>query len=108
MSEEIFEKPYYAVIFTSARFGEEQGYSEMAEEMELLARQQEGFISIDSATGAVNITVCYWTSLEAISRWKNQVRHKQAQKLGKSKWYKNYSVRVCKVERDYSFEKNMQ
>lgn len=107
MSKEIFEKPYYAVIFTSSRSGEDQGYTEMAEEMELLTRQQEGFISIDSAKGDVNITVCYWTSLEAILRWKNQDQHKHAQKLGKSKWYKNYSVRVCKVERDYSFEKNI-
>ena len=53
------------------------------------------------------ITVCYWTSLEAISAWKNQVRHRQAQKLqklGKSKWYRDYSVKVCRVEKDYSFE----
>ena len=80
----------------------------MTEEMELLARQQEGFISMDSAKDAVNITVCYWTNLEAILRWKAQVRHKHAQKLGKTKWYKNYSVRVCKVEKDYSFEQNTQ
>ena len=104
MLGENVKKPYYAVIFTSTRNDEDEGYAEMAEEMEQLARQQEGFISMDTAQGPTNITVCYWSSLEAISAWKQQVRHRQAQKLGKSKWYRDYSVKVCKVERDYSFE----
>lgn len=106
MSGENVRKSYYAVIFTSARNEDDEGYAEMAEEMEQLARQQEGFISMDTAQGSTNITVCYWTSLEAISAWKRQVRHRHAQKLGKSKWYKAYSVKVCRVEKDYSFEKN--
>ena len=104
MLGENVKKPYYAVIFTSTRNDEDEGYAEMAEEMEQLARQQEGFISMDTAQGPTNITVCYWTSLEAISAWKHEVRHRHAQKLGKSKWYRNYSVKVCKVEKDYSFE----
>ena len=106
MSGENIKKSYYAVIFTSTRNEEDEGYAEMAEEMEQLARQQEGFISMDTAQGPTNITVCYWTSLEAISAWKNQVRHRQAQKLGKSKWYRDYSVKICRVEKDYSFKKN--
>lgn len=41
--------PYYAVIFTSTRTEIEEGYSEMASKMEDLARQQEGFLGVESA-----------------------------------------------------------
>ena len=36
--------PYYAVIFTSTQSETIEGYAEMAEEMELLAKQQDGFL----------------------------------------------------------------
>lgn len=35
--------PYYAVIFTSIRNEGDDGYTEMAEKMEALAKTQEGF-----------------------------------------------------------------
>lgn len=55
MSGENVKKSYYAVIFTSTRNEDDEGYAEMAEEMERLARQQEGFISMDTAQGSTNI-----------------------------------------------------
>ena len=30
----------------------------------------------------------------------------KAQKLGKTKWYKEYKLRICKVEREYDFKYN--
>lgn len=36
-------KPYYAVIFTSTQNKTIEGYQEMAEKMETLAKQQDGF-----------------------------------------------------------------
>ena len=96
--------PYYAVIFTSTKTSNDDGYSEMAEKMEALAKVQPGFIGVDSAREKVGITVSYWESLTAIANWKNEMEHKVAQKTGKTQWYKNYTVRICKVEREYSFE----
>ena len=96
-------KPYYAVIFTSIKTEEDNGYSKMADLMEQLAKQQDGFISIDSARNEIGITVSYWLDLEAISKWKQQSDHQLAQKLGIKQWYKWYNVRVCKVEREYEF-----
>lgn len=49
--------PYYAVIFTSTRTDGDNGYSKMADEMEKLAKQQPGYIGIESARGNVGITV---------------------------------------------------
>jgi heme-degrading monooxygenase HmoA len=94
--------PYYAVIFTSIRTEIEEGYSEMATLMVDLAKDQEGFLGIESARDEVGITVSYWKDLESIKSWKSNSEHKVAQKLGNDKWYKDYTTRICKVERAYS------
>ncbi|MDQ0062651.1 antibiotic biosynthesis monooxygenase family protein [Paenibacillus harenae] len=96
---------YYAVIFTSKRTGGDQGYGHMADRMEELAGKQPGFIGIESARDAagVGITVSYWESLEPIGNWKNNEAHRVAQDKGKQFWYDNYTVRICKVEKEYSF-----
>ncbi|MDF0715003.1 antibiotic biosynthesis monooxygenase [Muricauda sp. 334s03] len=99
------KKPYYAVIFTSLRTEGDQGYAKMAEEMETLAQKQSGFLDIESARDGVGITVSYWESLEAIADWKANMDHKQAQKNGIKTWYSWYKVRICKVEREYEFNK---
>ena len=94
---------YYAVIFTSTRSKIEEGYAEMAEKMEQLAKQQPGFIGVESARNEIGITVSYWESLEAIKNWKMNLDHLEAQQKGRSTWYKNYKVRIAKVEREYEF-----
>ena len=95
--------PYYAVIFTSTHTENIKGYAEMANQMETLAKQQDGFISIESARNDVGITVSYWKSLEAIKNWKQQNDHLIAQQKGRKDWYSWYKVRICKVEREYEF-----
>ncbi|MEO2051782.1 MAG: antibiotic biosynthesis monooxygenase [Allomuricauda sp.] len=99
------QKPYYAVIFTSLRTEGDQGYAQMAQEMEDLARQQPGFIDVESARDGLGITVSYWESLEAIALWKAHMDHRQAQKKGVQKWYSWYKVRICQVDREYEFNK---
>lgn len=101
----ITKSGYYAVIFTSRKTKNIDGYKKMAKEMEDLARLQSGFLGLDSAQNEVGITVSYWENLEAIKDWKNNLEHQTAQRIGKEKWYSQYSVRICKVEREYSFMK---
>jgi len=96
-------KPYFAVIFTSTHTDNTKGYSEMAIEMESLAKKQLGFLGIDSARNDVGITVSYWESLEAIKHWKTNTDHLLTQKKGREQWYNWYNVRICKVEREYEF-----
>jgi heme-degrading monooxygenase HmoA len=98
------ETPYYAVIFTSLRTDGDEGYSAMAKAMDDLAKQQDGYLGIESAREEVGITVSYWQSLEAIRNWKANADHLVAQKYGRENWYESYKVRICKVERDYGFD----
>jgi len=96
-------KSYYAVIFTSIQKKNIEGYKEMSEKMETLAKLQQGYLGMDSVKNTVGITVSYWESLESIKNWKLQSDHLQAQLKGKSDWYNWYNVKICKVEREYGY-----
>lgn len=98
--------PYYAVIFTSLRTEGDNGYTEMAQKMESLAREQAGFLGIEAAREGLGITVSYWQDLESIRDWHANAEHKLAQEKGYSIWYKSFKTRICKVERDYRFERD--
>ncbi|MFC0334437.1 antibiotic biosynthesis monooxygenase family protein [Paenibacillus sepulcri] len=96
---------YYAVIFSSERTEGDNGYSIMADKMEQMAGWQPGFIGVESVrdSSGAGITISYWESLEAIRNWKQNPAHLAAQEKGKQEWYQNYKVKICKVEREYSF-----
>jgi len=95
------EPPYWAVVFTSVRGGPDPAYDEAAARMLELAREQPGFLGAESARGAdgLGLTVSYWNSREAIAAWKAHPDHARVQALGRERWYRDYRVRVCKVER---------
>jgi len=95
--------PYYAVIFTSLKKEKTEGYERMAEKMGELAKQQVGFIEMESARQEIGITISYWDSLDAIKRWKQNAEHLLAQELGRTQWYEHYKVRICLVEREYEY-----
>ncbi len=105
MIEDSLTPPYYAVIFTTIFSDNQEGYEDMSVRMEELAKQQEGYLGIESARAEVGITVSYWRSLEAIAQWKNNLLHIEAREKGREKWYNKYQLRICKVEREYGFIK---
>jgi heme-degrading monooxygenase HmoA len=99
--------PYYAVIFTTERTSVEDGYDQTAQKMVELAEAQPGFLGVDSARDeSVGITVSYWDSLDSIADWKRHAEHLEAQEKGKSTWYRRYSVRIARVEREYEFRRD--
>jgi heme-degrading monooxygenase HmoA len=95
--------PCYAVIFSSIRTEGDRGYGAMAERMVELARQQPGFLGIESARGedGFGLTVSYWASLEAIGAWRTQADHLLAQRQGREQWYEQFAIRVARVEREH-------
>lgn len=98
-------KSYYAVIFTSTRTEGDHGYSEMAEAMQALAKEQPGYLGFESARDQIGIAVSYWESLEAIANWKSNADHLFAQQQGIKQWYQWYKLRICLVEREYEFHR---
>ena len=96
------QPPYFAVIFTSVRTDGDNDYGETAKQMLELASEQPGFLGFESARQEIGISVSYWVSQEAITAWKENIVHRQAQ--GRTKdWYRAFRIRVCRVEREYGF-----
>ncbi|WP_226545477.1 antibiotic biosynthesis monooxygenase family protein [Bacillus thuringiensis] len=98
---------YYAVIFTSNLSNDTTDYNTVAEKMEELAKQQTGFLGVESARGnsGLGITISYWESLEAIENWKQNALHKEAKKRGREQWYENFHLRICLVEKEFKFHR---
>ena len=94
--------PYYAVIFTSVRTDGDNDYERTAEEMLARAAAQPGFLGFESARNEIGISVSYWASEEAITAWKANAVHREAQGRAKD-WYAHFRVRVCRVEREYGY-----
>jgi heme-degrading monooxygenase HmoA len=71
-----------------------------------MALAQPGCLGAESARDAngFGITVSYWTDEASIGAWKAVLDHQVAQRLGLTRWYEHYEVRIAKVERAYSSE----
>lgn len=94
--------PYYAVIAPAELQEDVRGYPELAAKLVEFAKQQPGFIGIESGSqGGFALAVSYWTSLEAIQAWKENTHHLLAKHKGKTAWFKKYVTRIAKVERVY-------
>ncbi|QGG95587.1 antibiotic biosynthesis monooxygenase family protein [Actinomarinicola tropica] len=95
------EPPYTAVIFTAVPSEDRSGYLETAMRMLELVADQPGFLAVESSEGPPEITVSYWASDEHARAWKAAAEHLVAQRRGREEWYRDYRVRVARVERDY-------
>ena len=95
------EPPYTAVIFTSIRSADGAGYDQMAALMREMAAQQPGYLGIEAAREGIGLTVSYWIDDAAAAAWKAVSEHLGAQRLGRTRWYSEYRVRVATVTREY-------
>jgi heme-degrading monooxygenase HmoA len=95
------EPPYVAVIFTSLRNPRDDGYAATAEVMLEMAREQDGFLGVESAREGLGITISYWRDEHAARSWKRVAEHLIAQRRGRDEWYFDYRVRVATVSREY-------
>ena len=99
----------YAVIFVSQRTAEDpEGYDAMAEQMESLARRQEGFVEFHSVrdSSGKGISISYWSSDKAIRQWATHAEHLEAQKMGRQRWYDSFEISVANIDRCTDFRKS--
>ncbi len=100
------EPPYYAVVFANRRTPvDDAGYGAMADRMAELAAEQPGYLGIDTVRGpdGFGITVSYWRTEDDIRAWHHNAEHRVAQAQGRARWYANFQLHICKVERAYGF-----
>jgi heme-degrading monooxygenase HmoA len=92
--------PYFAVIFTSVRTSVDEGYEDTDKKLEKLVKNQPGFLGMESVRKELGITVCYWKDMESVKSWARNSEHQLAKKRRRNEWYKEYRVRICKVEKE--------
>ncbi len=96
------DPPYYSVIFTSRlSSGDPDQYAAVAERMNQLAVQQPGFLGKTSLRNDedVGVTVSYWSDAQSIANWREHAEHHIAQEQGRRRFYDEYRLEVCRVER---------
>ena len=100
--------PYVAAIFTSIRTNVEEGYDKMDELTFKEIETINGYLGCEAYRdeNVFGVNVSYWKDLNVLKNWKENTLHKKAQALGREKWYKNYKLRICLVQRDYGFIKD--
>ncbi|MEQ8334275.1 antibiotic biosynthesis monooxygenase [Nisaea sp.] len=81
------------------------GYLEIAASMRALVDQVDGFISVERFQSLTNegklLSLSYFRDEKAVEDWRNLVAHRQAQAQGRSKYFKDYRLKVATILRDY-------
>ncbi len=105
---EVADPPYYAVVFVSARNGEDEaGYAATHARMLELVAGIPGYLGVDSARDAdgLGITVAYFRDRPAIAAWRRHPEHRAAQRAGRQLWYDAYHMHIARVERAYRHDR---
>jgi heme-degrading monooxygenase HmoA len=95
------------VLFRSRLVPEPDGYAEMAQEMEALAKTMPGFVDVKAykAEDGERLTVVWWEDEETLRAWRTHARHLVAQQTGRERWYAYYDLEVAEVKRRKRFER---
>lgn len=98
------------VLFRSRLVEPAEGYSEMAAEMLERAKTMPGFVDFKSfkAEDGERLSVVRWQDEETMQAWREDVRHRVAQRLGRERWYESYDIEVAEVIRARHFERKAQ
>jgi heme-degrading monooxygenase HmoA len=84
-------------VFRSRRRDEsESTYHEVSEAMQAAARSVPGFVDFKTFTAedGENVSLVTFASLESHQVWRNDQRHRQAQRQGREEFYVEYSIQV--------------
>ena len=86
----------YLVVFRNRKRSgiDVAAYSQAADAMEILAKQQPGYLSFKSFTaddGEV-VAISEWESEEAARAWGRNATHAAVQAKGRSDWYAEYHL----------------
>ena len=93
------------VLFRSKLVEAPDGYDAMAEEMDALARTMPGFIDVKSfkADDGERLTVVWWENEATLTKWREEARHRVAQRTGRERWYEYYKIDVATIARSGEF-----
>jgi heme-degrading monooxygenase HmoA len=103
------EQPMYAVIFeVMPHEGRGSRYFDLAASLRSELEKIDGFISVERFESLTNkgkyVSLSFWRDENAIKAWRAHLGHQTAQREGKESVFKDFRIRVAKVERDYTMQ----
>jgi len=80
-------------------------YMEWASRMGVLAKEIPGYVSHKGFTAqdGERVTIVEFETQEGMRAWATHPEHVAAKKLGRSRFFSEYSVKVCHLQRDSVF-----
>jgi heme-degrading monooxygenase HmoA len=103
----------HAVIFeVEPAEGRVEEYLDIAARLRPELEKIDGFISIErfqslSREGKI-LSLSFWRDEAAVRRWREHVRHHEAQLAGRDHVFADYRLRVAQVVRDYGMYERTQ
>ena len=92
--------PIITVFRSRLKPGVQAHYKSLAEEMSALARAMPGFVEEKTFTAddGERVTIVLFADRTSHEAWRDHERHRQAQAIGKSELYSEYSVYSAEVD----------
>ena len=95
----------WVVIFRAHVRQLDDDYGRTAQRMRELALTQFGCLAFQAVTeGSEEVALSYWPDPASIAAWRAHPEHLEAQRLGRERWYRRWSVEVAQVQRSYQGE----
>ncbi len=99
----------YSVIFeVEIADGMKNQYLDIAAHLKEQLVKMPGFLSIERFQSLVNegklLSLSFWEDEKSLLIWKANIDHMAAQREGRASIFKDYRIRIAKVERDYTME----
>jgi len=81
-------------------------YVALVDRMEKIARTMPGYISHKGffADDGERVTIVEFAHEEGMRAWRTNPEHLAAQKLARQKYYSEYHIQVCAVDRESKFK----
>jgi heme-degrading monooxygenase HmoA len=95
------------VVFRSRlRSGLRDEYVALADHLSAVARTMPGYISHKGffAEDGERVTIVEFETEEGLRAWRRHPEHVEAIKLARQKYYTEYSVQVCTLDRESKFK----
>lgn len=102
-----------AVIFElTPADGRFKDYIALAEGLVDDVKKADGFISIERfesiSTKGKYVSLSFWRDEEAVRKWRNLQKHREAQKQGRASVFSDYRITICSVLRDYRMDRQRE
>jgi heme-degrading monooxygenase HmoA len=93
------------VFRSRLRPGVREDYVELVEKLAALARTMPGYISHKGffADDGERVTIVEFEHEEGMRAWRTNPEHVAAQRLARTKYYTEYNVQICRLERESKF-----